>query len=227
MIEFGRTLREAREAKGWTVSQLAEQTRVMHQIVEGLEKEDFSRIVAPIYGRGFVKIISEALGLEAKPLVDEFMEIYSGNRPPSIRLKDVTLPPPDAAAYDTPVPPQAMPQPVMSDPKPPRREFKMPSMSLPDVPVKVWRVAVLAVAVAAVLAGLVFGLRALYSATTPAPEGAEVPAAATSDASDAKTSGTAGTAEPAKAAGAVEAESPAPSAPGPREKVAVPPLYID
>ena len=80
MIEFGKTLRTAREAKGLTPGQIAERTHMMIQVVEGLENEDFSRIVAPIYGRGFVKLYCEAVGLEPKPLVDAFMEIYSSGR---------------------------------------------------------------------------------------------------------------------------------------------------
>ena len=65
MIEFGKTLRAAREAKGYTVSQLAEATRLMHQVVEDLENENFTRIPAPIYGRGFVKLYCEAVGLDS------------------------------------------------------------------------------------------------------------------------------------------------------------------
>lgn len=85
MIEFGKTLKDAREAKGYTISQIADMTRMMSSIVEGLENEDFSRIAAPIYGRGFVKLYCEAVGLDPKPLVAEFMEIFNGNREPSIR----------------------------------------------------------------------------------------------------------------------------------------------
>ena len=57
MIEFGKTLRAAREAKGLTTGQIAERTHMMVQTVEGLENENFSKIVAPIYGRGFVNDI--------------------------------------------------------------------------------------------------------------------------------------------------------------------------
>ena len=48
MIEFGKTLRVARETKGYTVSQLAEMTHLKSSVVEGLENEDFSMIAAPI-----------------------------------------------------------------------------------------------------------------------------------------------------------------------------------
>ena len=93
-MEFGKSLREAREAKGYTVTQIAETTHMLVSIVEGLEKEDFSRIAAPIYGRGFVKLYCEAVGLDAKPFVDEFMEIMNGNRDVSIKERPVAEPAP-------------------------------------------------------------------------------------------------------------------------------------
>ena len=91
MMEFGETLRQAREAKGLTISQVAQTTHLLVQQVEALEREDFSRIAAPIYGRGFVKLYCEALGLDPKPLVAEFMEIYSGNRQPAIKMRRPTV----------------------------------------------------------------------------------------------------------------------------------------
>ncbi|MBO5751770.1 MAG: helix-turn-helix domain-containing protein [Kiritimatiellae bacterium] len=89
MIEFGKTLRAAREAKGYTITQVAEITRLAPSTVESLENEDFSGIAAPIYGRGFVKLYCEAVGLEAKPLVSEFMDIFSGNRDTEIKERPV------------------------------------------------------------------------------------------------------------------------------------------
>jgi len=86
MIEFGKTLRAAREAKGLSVTQVAETTRMAPSRINELENEDFSRIVAPIYGRGFVKLYCEAVGLEPKPMVDEFMAIYNGDY--DINIKD-------------------------------------------------------------------------------------------------------------------------------------------
>ena len=46
-MSFGQTLRNAREAKGLSTSELAAQTHLLVQIVEGLENEDFRRIPAP------------------------------------------------------------------------------------------------------------------------------------------------------------------------------------
>jgi len=110
MIEFGKTLRTAREAKGYTIGQVAESTRLMSAMIEDLEKEDFSRIAAPIYGRGFVKLYCEAVGLDPKPLVAEFMEIFSGNRSTAIKERPVDTP--VLRAPTEPVPePQPIPEP--------------------------------------------------------------------------------------------------------------------
>lgn len=87
-MDLGYTLRKAREDKGLSTSEVAQRTHMLIQQVEALEKEDFSKIAAPIYGRGFVKLYCEAVGIQDyKPFVDEFMEIYSGNRPATIRMR--------------------------------------------------------------------------------------------------------------------------------------------
>lgn len=109
-MEFGKSLREAREAKGYTVSQIAEMTHLKTAAVEGLEREDFSMIAAPIYGRGFVKLYCEAVGLEAKPFVDEFMEIMNGNRDVPIRERPVKAS--VQQAQDLPPPPPPPPTPA-------------------------------------------------------------------------------------------------------------------
>ena len=77
MSSFGEKLRAAREAKGLTCSQVAAQTHMLVQIVEEMEREDFHRIPAPIYGRGFVRLFADCVGLDPVPLVREFMDIYS------------------------------------------------------------------------------------------------------------------------------------------------------
>ena len=114
MIDFGYTLRQARESKGMTTRQIADSTHMMEQMVIDLENEEFGRIAAPIYGRGFVKLYCEAVGIDPKPLIAEFMEIFNGNRPATIRRR------PEAAPVQAPAPvaqPPA-PAPVAQPPAP-------------------------------------------------------------------------------------------------------------
>ena len=86
-MALGKILRETREQQGYTTAQVAEATHMMIQIVEELEREDFHRIAAPIYGRGFVKLYAEFLGIDPAPLIKEFSEIFSGARRPTIATR--------------------------------------------------------------------------------------------------------------------------------------------
>ena len=130
MTDFGQALREAREAKGITVGQLAETTKILPAVIEGLENDDFSRIAAPIYGRGFVKLYCEAVGLDAKPFITEFMEIVNGNRETVIRERKtdadaateapaaVPAAPVETSGPTEPLPPVA----TVEQPEPPVKE---------------------------------------------------------------------------------------------------------
>ena len=117
MIEFGKTLSAAREAKGYTISQVAEMTHIKSSVIEGLEREDFSMIAAPIYGRGFVKLYCETMGLDPKPLVDEFMAIMNGEHEIAIKERSAVDEPP-AKAPAPAQPPAAPVQPPAPAPEP-------------------------------------------------------------------------------------------------------------
>ena len=105
-MSLGNTLRAAREACGLTTSELAARTHMLVQIVEGLEHEDFRRIPAPIYGRGFIKLYCEAVNLDPKPLQAEFMDLFSRAKdaPPKESMSPVRSRPQTAE----PPPPQPM-----------------------------------------------------------------------------------------------------------------------
>ena len=122
MSSFGETLRAAREAKGLTCSQVAAQTHMLVQIVEEMEREDFHRIPAPIYGRGFVRLFADCVGLDPVPLVREFMDIYNGRRKPAPSVREVqadpTPPPPVRPVWQTTPAPAPEPEPPAPEPIP-------------------------------------------------------------------------------------------------------------
>lgn len=115
-MDFGATLRAARESKHLTTSQVAAQTRILVQIIEDMEREDFHQIVAPIYGRGFVRLYCECVGIDPKPLIEEFSAIYEGRRTPIVKTREIpTAPVPPAAPVEAPAPVDA---PIISMPEP-------------------------------------------------------------------------------------------------------------
>ena len=247
MIEFGKTLRTARESKGLTPGQIAEKTHMMVQVVEGLEKEDFSKIVAPIYGRGFVKLYCEAVGLEPKPLVDAFMEIYSGNRgasaakpvpdtPPPAPQKPVVAEPPSVSA--TPIAPEApqkvqttinfgAPESGVAETPPPsqpsRHAAPMPIDDGFSMPAINWRMIALGAAAVAILLIAIFGVRALYRVTMSAP-GEETETTEVSSPAVTPTPTTTATTTPIPTP--TETQTPA-KAPVDRKPLPLKPFYID
>lgn len=114
-MALGKILRDAREQQGFSVAQVAESTHMMVQIVEELEREDFHRIAAPIYGRGFIKLYAEFLSLDAEPLVKEFNTLYSGAQRPVVatRLPKPAEAPPATEAAPAPAPAAPPRQPVV------------------------------------------------------------------------------------------------------------------
>lgn len=132
MIEFGKTLRAAREAKGYTTQELASMTRMLNTTIVELENEDFSRIPAPIYGRGFVKLYCEAVGLDPKPMIAEFMDILNGNRIVDVRERPVTPPPPAPAETEREVARETAPEPVPPEPEP---STEIPATPPVDTPI--------------------------------------------------------------------------------------------
>ena len=137
MIEFGKSLRTTREAKGITIEQLAERTHMPAKTIRELENEDFSSFAAPIYGRGFVKLYCREVGLEPKPFIDEFMEIFNGNRDLAIRDREHVVPVTPAATAEPAVPATPVPDaPVEAEkptPTPEAEATTSPGLELPPV----------------------------------------------------------------------------------------------
>ena len=83
-MAIGPILREARQNKQLTTSQVAEMTRMKVQIVDDLENDDFHRIAATIYGKGFIKLYAECVDLDPEPLIDDYMEQVGSPQPPKL-----------------------------------------------------------------------------------------------------------------------------------------------
>ena len=76
-MSLGEKLCNARLARKETASVVAKATRMKVQTVEDIEREDFSRLSAAIYAKGFIKLYAEHVGLDPKPLVDEYMARFA------------------------------------------------------------------------------------------------------------------------------------------------------
>ncbi|MGQ9661735.1 MAG: helix-turn-helix domain-containing protein [Kiritimatiellia bacterium] len=81
-VAIGEQLRKARIARGLTPSQVAVATRMKVQTVAAIEDEDFGRIAAPIYAKGFIKLYARCVGLDPGPLIEEYAARFATDKNP-------------------------------------------------------------------------------------------------------------------------------------------------
>lgn len=88
MESMGQKFRAAREKKKMNVSKAAAFTRIKMQHIEMMENDDFSKMPAPTYAKGFIRIYASFLGLDPVPLVQEYVDQHlnqteEGSRQPA------------------------------------------------------------------------------------------------------------------------------------------------
>ena len=69
---IGQKLESARQAKGVSVSEAGQATKILSKFIEAMEADDFGALSAPVYAKSFIKMYAKYLGVEPQPLVDEY-----------------------------------------------------------------------------------------------------------------------------------------------------------
>lgn len=69
MGELGDLLRRTREEKGLLLEQVEQETRIRVQFLEALEEEDYDRLPAPVYVKGFLRNYAAYLGLDPQEVL--------------------------------------------------------------------------------------------------------------------------------------------------------------
>jgi cytoskeleton protein RodZ len=87
-------LRQAREAQGLNIHQVAEITKIKTDHVRALEEGDYDRFVAPVYIRGFVRTYAKVLKLDeagiAADLEKELSRTEKFKEPPPLTTRPRT-----------------------------------------------------------------------------------------------------------------------------------------
>jgi len=74
VMSLGEEFRAAREARGLTLSDVAEQIHIRSVYLAGIESEDWTSIGAPVYVRGFIRTYARYLALDVERAVQVFNE---------------------------------------------------------------------------------------------------------------------------------------------------------
>ena len=80
MESIGETLREARHNKRASLEDASRATKIKFEILEQLEADEFDRLAAPAYTKGFLKLYAEYLGLDGQSIVEAYLHSQGGLR---------------------------------------------------------------------------------------------------------------------------------------------------
>lgn len=81
----GQILKEERERKFYTLDEIEKATKIRRELLEALEKDQYSKLPPPTFVRGFIKNYGRFLGLETNKLLAIYRREFSeGKNPPRI-----------------------------------------------------------------------------------------------------------------------------------------------
>src|SRR5687767_95392 len=76
---LGEKLRQAREAKGISVSQVAEQTRISPLYIQSIENNDYKPLPGGIFNKGFVKSYAKFIGIDEQEALADYGRLAAEN----------------------------------------------------------------------------------------------------------------------------------------------------
>ena len=72
---LGARLREAREARGLSLRELSDQTRIARRYLEAIEADDYKELPGGIFNRSFIKAYAKAVGFNEAEAVGAYTEV--------------------------------------------------------------------------------------------------------------------------------------------------------
>lgn len=97
-LDFGATMKRAREARGLSLRQIAAATRISVAALEALERNDISRLPGGIFSRAFVRSYAIEVGLDPEQTVRDFLEQFPHD---SVTAGSPHVPPEDHQAIES------------------------------------------------------------------------------------------------------------------------------
>jgi len=91
-IGIGERLRNSREARGWSLADVSELTRIRAVFLQAIEEEQFDRLPGRTYVRGFLRTYAAALGLDPEELFDAYHMRFDAPAQPIVGAHTVEVP---------------------------------------------------------------------------------------------------------------------------------------
>src|SRR5204862_6437338 len=97
---LGEKLRHAREERGISISEVAEQTRISALYIESIEKDNYKPLPGAIFNKGFLKSYAKFIGVDEEEALSDYALIAAERAPISEQHMNV-YPPPDLTDHHT------------------------------------------------------------------------------------------------------------------------------
>jgi len=81
METIGNKLKAAREKRKLSRADVAKAVRISTQYVEAIENNEFHKLIAPIYAKGFIKLYAQCVQLDPAPLLGQFSALEGSVEP--------------------------------------------------------------------------------------------------------------------------------------------------
>lgn len=78
-LTLGEKLRQAREERGFTLSEVAEQTRISSLYLESIENDDYRILPGGIFNKGFVKSFAKFVGVNEQEALSDYAQILAAS----------------------------------------------------------------------------------------------------------------------------------------------------
>lgn len=76
-LTLGEKLQQAREARGITISEVAEQTRISSLYLEAIENNDYRTLPGGIFNKGFVKSYARYVGVDEQEALQDYSQLLT------------------------------------------------------------------------------------------------------------------------------------------------------
>ena len=86
-LSLGEKLRQAREERGFTLSEVAEQTRISSLYLESIENDDYKILPGGIFNKGFVKSFAKFVGVNEQEALADYTRMIAQSEPEADELK--------------------------------------------------------------------------------------------------------------------------------------------
>ena len=76
---LGEKLRQAREERGISISEVAEQTRISPLYIKSIEEDNYKPLPGGIFNKGFLKSYARYVGYDEHEALQEYSQIVTGS----------------------------------------------------------------------------------------------------------------------------------------------------